>query len=138
MKNRFQSVDFKNISDFLAYLPEPELEIVDVLRAHIFECIPDCTERLAYNVPFYYRHARLCFIWPGSVPWGTVKNGVQLGFCNGNLLPDTGYLEAGNRKQVYTKTFTTTKEINALRLQQLLYDAVLIDEEKKHKRKRFQ
>jgi hypothetical protein len=134
MPNRFQPVDFKTIADFLAYLPEPELELVDALRALVFECIPDCTERLSYNVPFYYRRSRICYIWPGSVPWGTIKSGVQLGFCEGWLLPDAEYLEAGNRKQVYVKTFATVKEINVPRLRQLLYEAVLIDEEKGRKR----
>jgi hypothetical protein len=135
MPNRFQPVDFKNIEAFLAYLPVAELEVVEALRELVLECIPGGIERLAYNVPFYYRHSRICFIWPGSVPWGTVKSGVQLGFCQGALLPHAGYLEAGNRQLVYVKTFATAREINAPRLRQLIEEAVLVDEEKQAKQK---
>ena len=72
-----QNVSFKSIDDFIEYLPENEREIVE----------------------YYYRHSRICFIWPSSVPWGNVKlDGVQFGFCNGYLLIDkSGYLEKGNR-----------------------------------------
>jgi hypothetical protein len=46
-------------------------------------------------------------IFQKTVPWGKVKKeGVLLGFVKGHLLRDEmGYLEKGDRKQVYTKTF---------------------------------
>ena len=129
MANAFQPFDFRNVTDFLDYLPDQELAIVECLRDLVLECIPDCTEKLAYNVPFYYRYSRICFIWPGAVPWGTIKSGVEIGFCKGHLLPDSSYLQAGNRKEVYIKTFQTIKEVNVPVIRQLLYEAVLIDEE---------
>lgn len=65
--------------------------------------------------------------------------GVQLGFCNGNKLnDDINFLEKGLRKQVYSKTFNSTKEINVDLLKSYLLDAVLIDEKLKPvKRKSF-
>jgi hypothetical protein len=63
------------------------------------------------------------------VPWGKIKSGVELGFCKGHLLPDSSYLNAGNRKEVYIKTFQTKKEVSVPIVRQLLYDAVLVDEE---------
>jgi len=65
-----QKIKFKNVNDFLESLPNLELELVEILRNLILESIPDCKEKLAYNVPFYYRHSRVVFIWPASVPWG--------------------------------------------------------------------
>src|SRR5829696_3835563 len=107
--NRFQDVDFRNVNDFLDYLPDKELGIVERLRELVFECIPDAKEKLAYNVPFYYRHSRICFIWPGIVQWGkTKKAGVQFALCRGNLLADPSYLDTGNRKEMYYKTFFST------------------------------
>ena len=105
--NKFQPIKFSSIEDFLDYLTPYELEIVLMLRDLIKTSIPNVKEKLSYNVPFYSLHKRICFIWPASVPWGKVeKNGVILGFSNGNLLPDPeGFLEKGTRKQVYTKTF---------------------------------
>jgi hypothetical protein len=115
----------------LAYIPAHEQKLVEQLREIIFNCIPDAKEKLAYNVPFYYRHSRICFIWPGAVPWGGTREGVQFGFCKGHLLSDFTWLDVGTRKNVFTKTFHTTKEIDREKLSRLLYEAAWIDEEEK-------
>jgi hypothetical protein len=128
--NKFQPFSFTDVSEFLSFLPEEELKIVEALRMLVMKCIPDVKEKLSYNVPFYFRYARICFIWPGSVPWGKkIKTGVELGFCKGHLLSDPSYLNIGNRKEVFIKTFHTLKEIDWDLLQQLLYEAIAIDEE---------
>ena len=132
-----QDVNFSSVDDFLEYLPEHERAMVDVLREIVMESIPEASEKLAYNVPYYYRHSRVCFIWPASVPWGKVKlNGVQLGFCNGHLIDDgTGYLERGDRKQVLTKTFTDPSQIDIDMIRSYLFDAVGVDEQLHQERK---
>ncbi len=128
--SKMQNVSFKNVEEFLDSLPEKEREIVDYLREIILECIPDCHEKLSYNVPYFSKHARICFIWPSSIPWGKVKaNGVQLGFCQGNLLmDDINYLDKGDRKQVYSKTFFDIEDIDVDLLKAYLFDAVEVDE----------
>ena len=126
---QFQTVLFQNINEFLAFLPQEELNVLEQLREIVLNCIPDVKEKLAYNVPFYYRHSRICFIWPGSVQWGkTEKKGVELGFCKGYLLSDPSYLEKGGRKEVFIKTFYKAKEVDADTVAQLIYEAVVIDE----------
>ena len=79
--NKIQKVDFKSIDDFMEFLPAEELSIVESLKSIITDTIPEVKEKLAYNVPFYYRHYRLCYIWPASIPWGGLKAGFSLGFC---------------------------------------------------------
>lgn len=128
--NKFQPIKFHSIEDFLAHLPDHERTIVDRLREIVWECLPpNGREKLAYNVPFFYLHTRICFIWPASVPWGNVKlNGVQLGFSRGHLLEDEwNYLEKGGRKQVYVKTFHDLKEIETDILKAYLFQAIELD-----------
>jgi hypothetical protein len=131
MKNRFQSVDFHDVEEFLDYLPEKDRKIVDKLRKLVLECLPGCKEKLAYNVPYYYLNSRVCFIWPGVVQWGTPRReGVELGFCRGHLMADErDYLEKGNRKEVYMKTFHDVKDIDAELLKQYIYEAAFVDEQ---------
>jgi hypothetical protein len=137
MKKPAQPMAFKSVTEFLHYLPEDQLLIVEALRHLVLECLPGCTEKLAYNVPFFYRYSRICFIWPAAVPWGAVKSGVQIGFCKGSLLSDTAYLTADGRRSVFVKRFDSPKEIDADRLGALLYEAVQIDETTRLRHKTF-
>ena len=129
--SKFQPVQFQDIDDFLAFLPENEWVIVQALRRLVKDCIPQAREKLSYNVPYFSVYHNICFIWPASVPWGKVqKDGVMLGFTKGNLLSDdTHYLETGNRKRVRTKTFYRTQDIDFDTLRDLLYEAMLTDKE---------
>jgi hypothetical protein len=139
-KKKMQDVNFKSVEEFLEFLPVSERKIVDALRKLVLESIPDCEEKLSYNVPYYRRHYNICYIWPPSITWdGFAHEGVQLGFTYGNLLQDElGYLERGKRKQVFWKSFFDVREIDARILQSYLHEAALIDSEKakiKSKRK---
>lgn len=135
-----QNVDFANVDEFLAFLPEDELKTVELLRKIVFNCMPGCTEKLAYNVPFYKMHSNVCFIWPSSVTWGNnmQQRGVRFGFSNGYLLTDEiGYLDKGTRKQVYWKDIYSVKEIDTDLLKAYIFEAAIIDGElMKKKRKK--
>lgn len=104
MKNPFQKgLSFKTADDILDYLPEEERKLLEILRSLVLDCIPDALEKISYNVPFYSRRKRICFIWPASIPWGGVKDGVALGFTKGHLLGNPALLEKGSgRKYVYS------------------------------------
>lgn len=130
-KRSMQHVHFDSVEEFLEYLPEDELKIVEKLREIIWQAIPDCVEKLAYNVPFYKVHSNICFVWPPSVPWGNMhQKGVRLGFSKGYLLHDkSGYLDKGDRKQVYCKDFYTLKDIEPDILLSLLHEAALLDKQ---------
>jgi hypothetical protein len=121
-----QGIQFKSVDEFLDNLPEKELEIVLFLRKIILECMPDWKEKLAYNVPFYYRHSRICYIWPASVPWGKVEKGVAIGFCKGaSFLDETFETTNFSSKSL----FSSIKEIDVVNLKQQIYEAILIDEQ---------
>ena len=126
--SNIQPTKFKTVGEFMDFLPQNELNIVEHLRDLIFGELPDCKEKLAYNVPFYYQHSRICFIWPASVPWGGVDIGVALGFCKGYLLSDeVEYLEKKDQKEVRTKTFSSEKQIERDLLRSYLFEAREID-----------
>jgi hypothetical protein len=127
-----QGIGFKTVDEFLDHLPADELEIVLLLRQIILECMSDCKEKLANNVPFYYRHSRICYIWPAIIPWEKVSKGVAIGFCKGDSLLDETF--------VTTKfIFNSVKEIDIDFVKQQIQEAILIDEKiVKAKRRKIQ
>ena len=137
MSKKMQPMKFQSVEEFLDFLPEDQKLLVLLLREIVLECIPDCTEKLSYNVPYYSRNKRVCFIWPSAVPWGKVeRNGVLFGFVRGNLIQDEiNWLEKGTRKQVYTKTFFKVQEIEEEVLRAYIFEAVELDETLKNKKK---
>jgi hypothetical protein len=131
-----QEINFKSLDQFLDYLPEEELEIVAFLRKLVLECMPDCKERLAYNVPFYYRHSKICYIWPASIPWAKVRTGVGIGFCKG-----TSFLDETFETITFSSRslFLSINEIDVVALKQQICEAILIDEQiVKLRRRRIQ
>lgn len=134
--SKFQPVKFNSIEDLLCSLPTSERQVVDFLRSIVREMAPHVNEKLSYNVPFYSIHKRVAFIWPSSVPWGKVRpDGVQFGFCYGNLLHDElGWLDRGTRKQVYTKTWQHIAEIDVPMLKAYLEMAIELDSNKASKK----
>ena len=124
-----QNVSFRNVDEFLDFLPEEELKITLRLRKIVLECIPNVKEKLSYNVPYYFLKKRICFIWPASILWGKKQTyeGVRFGFTSGYLLQDeTGYLDKGDRKEVYWHDFKSLKEIEEDVLKSFIFQAVEI------------
>lgn len=128
--NKFQKVSFRSLADFMDYLPEEELIVVETIRQVIFECIPDCTEKLKFNVPYYARHSNICFLWPAAIPWGAVESGVSFGFTKGHLITSGfDYLYSNGRKAIASRTFNSIKEIDFDLLRIMIDEAVTIDKD---------
>lgn len=139
-----QNVRFQSVGELLDFLPGAQLEMVEMLRELVYECVPGVEEHLSFNVPFFRRYGGLCFIWPGAVSWGSsVWDGVEFGFQNGYLLADEDqYLDRGTRKQVFTKRFYAAQELrqHLEKLRNLLLEAAEVNElmhlEKSRRRKK--
>ena len=123
-----QHTSHNSFGQFLDNITPVEREIVLSLRELVFECIPDCREKMAYNVPFYYRRKRICYIWPASVGWSGLKEGVDFGFSRGNLLSnESGYLESRGRKVIRSRQFINVTEIDHGVLRSCLFEAAALD-----------
>lgn len=119
----------KTYEDFYFDLTEKEKTIVNRLRQIVLDTAPHFREKISYGVPYYFLNTRVCFIWPASVKPGP-KEGVVLGFCKGYLLSnEQGLLEIEGRKEVYMITFHDVKEIKEKVLKEILYEAILVDEQ---------
>jgi len=130
--NKFQSIQFRTLDDFYEYISGEEKSIVLSLREIILEAIPECREKLAYNVPFFYRKKRLAYIWPASVPWGGLNEGVSIGFTKGHLMDDPEELLNGkDKKEIRTLHYTRLSEINREQLLFFLFQAEALDQERK-------
>jgi len=107
-------------------LPEDERIIVDVLRQIVIAHLPKhCKEKLAFNVPYFYGRRGICIIWPATIPRGGIKQGVLLGFWQGNKLKDEDhYLTHGTNKKVFYKIYRDVEEINEPAIVRLLKEAV--------------
>ena len=118
-----------SLVQFFELLPEDERIIVDVLRQIISENLPGyCKEKLSFNVPYFYGKRGICIIWPAGIPRGGIKQGVLLGFWQGNKLKDEdGYLTRGTNKKVFYKIYTHIEEIDEPAIVKLLKEAVRVD-----------
>ena len=110
-------------------LPEHERIIVDVLRQIILENLPStCKEKLAFNVPYFYGKKGICIIWPATIPRGGIRQGVLLGFWQGNKLNDAdNYLTHGTNKKVFYKIFNAVEDIDENAIIKLLKEALRVD-----------
>jgi len=110
-------------------LPDNERIIVDVLRQIVKENLPlSCKEKLTFNVPYFYGKRGICIIWPSTIPRGGIKQGVLLGFWQGNKLRDEdAYLTQGTNKKIFYKIFNDVNEIDEPAIAKLLKEAVKVD-----------
>jgi len=124
-----------DVEEFIENLPRDEQVILKRLRSLIFQAEPRIEEKLCYGVPYYSRHRRLFFLWPASaVPCAQKYNPpppkVTLGFCYGNLLSNAqGLLISERRKQVYTINIESLASVNERLLSEILFEAILVDEQ---------
>ncbi|MES1218424.1 MAG: DUF1801 domain-containing protein [Bacteroidota bacterium] len=120
----------RSLLELYELLSEEERIMVDVLRQIIIENLPaHCREKLAFNVPYFYGKRGICIVWPASIPRGGIKQGVLLGFWQGNKLNDAdNYLTHGTNRKIFYKIFKAVEEIDEAAIVKLLKEAIRIDE----------
>lgn len=123
------STKIRSLLQLFDLLPQNERLIVDVLRQIITENLPlCCKEKFVFNVPYFYGKRGICIIWPAAIPGGGIKQGVLLGFWQGNKLKDEdGYLVHGTNKKVFYKIYKQPEEIDEAAIVKLLREAVRVD-----------
>ncbi len=112
-------------------LPEKERMITDMLRQLVSENLPGyCKEKISFKVPFFYGNRGICIIWPATIKGGGIREGVLLGFWQGNRLKgQDNFLTSGNNRKVFYKIYHSVEEIDPLPLLTILAEAVKIDRE---------
>jgi hypothetical protein len=76
------------------------------LRNIVLECMPDCKEKLAYNVPFTIV-ILICYIWPATIPWEIIRKVWLLVLQRWFIFDET------LQRQIDSKlTFNSLKEID--------------------------
>ncbi len=124
-----RSIKIRTLQELYEVLPEEELVMVDVLRQIIAENLPAyCREKISYNVPFFHGKKGICIIWPATIPRGGIKEGVLLGFWQGNKLPDTdNYLTHGTNKKIFYKIYKSVEEVDEGAIIKLLNEAIELE-----------
>lgn len=81
------------------------------------------TAKIRFNIPFYYFKSWICYLSP-------VKNGkTTFAFIRGNELSnEQGLLESKGRKQVLSIDIATIKDIPAALINEIIPEAILLDE----------
>ncbi len=119
---------YKDFDSFLDALSPGERAICVRLRGLIFDSFPELKETWAYGAPFYKGRKRICFLYPASLPYSGLKEGVNFGFNRANLLSNEhGLLDLGDRKEVAYITVLAEKDIQEELFLEILHEAVLLD-----------
>ncbi len=120
------------VNDFFFDLEENQKEIGLILH-HLLESTPGISTKIRYRIPFYYRKSWICYLNPIK------KGGIELAFTRANELSNySGLLDFKNRKQVGGITITDPRDIPMDAIEEVLREAMLLDEHIKYASKRKQ
>lgn len=120
----------KDFDSFCEDLLLSEKSICLRLRELLLTNFPELREKFGYGVPYYWRHSRICFMYPASFPYSGMEAGMAFGFVRGHLLSnEQGLLDFGERKEVAYIRLLSEKDIREEPLLEILHEAVLLDEE---------
>lgn len=121
---------FKDFDSFFESLPPSEQAICLRMRELIRSNFPELKEKFSYGAPFYHLHTRVCFLYPASLPYSGIEEGVSFGLNRGHLLSNEhGLLDMGERKEVAYIRLLQEKDIQEGLFLEILHEAVLLDVE---------
>ena len=118
------------VLDFI-YEHEGQQREVLLFLHELMMSYPTITCKIRYRIPFYYRKSWICYLNPRK------NNTVDFCFVRGNELSnEQGILEAKDRKQVRSLTFENVEEIPVEALEEIIQEAILLDDTVKYASKR--
>lgn len=89
------------------------------------------TEKIRFKIPFYYGKSWICYLNP------TKDGNIEFAFVRGNELSNYhGILDNKGRKQVFSIEFGKVSEIPDQQLNEIIQEAILLDETKPYESKR--
>ena len=91
----------------------------------------DLTDKIRFKIPFYYRKSWICHLNP------TKDSALEIAFIRGNELSNyQGILESRGRKQVFGVQFKKINEIPVQEMNEIIQEAILLDESVPYQSKR--
>ena len=105
------------IDDYIFTLPPTHAGLVSFLRKVIKEASTNITERIAYGLPFFYCGKPLCYL-------NIKKEGVDVGFMDGNLIPQHPAFISEKRKRVRSLFFKWDEDVD-VELMKLVLEEIL-------------
>lgn len=112
------------VRNFINEQPEPQRELMTILRSWILDLGQHTQEKISYKIPYFYLYGTMCYLNPHN-------EGVDLGFTKGYELSDEQkILESKGRKQVKTITFHSVAELeeNEDTIRHVLNEAAILNE----------
>ncbi|MGB1247892.1 MAG: DUF1801 domain-containing protein [Chitinophagales bacterium] len=89
------------------------------------------TSKIRYKIPFYYLNSWICYINPVK------ENKIELAFLRGNELSNhQKILDFRDRKQVAGIVYENVKEIDKKIINEVIQEAIWLDQTKKYASKR--
>lgn len=89
------------------------------------------TDKIRFKIPFYYGKSWICYLNP------TKDNKIEFAFTRGNELSNfQGLLHSKGRKQVYSIEFEKISNIPHQIINEIIQEALLLDETKPYESKR--
>lgn len=111
-----------SVEAYLDQLNPEQLAIAQKLRHLILKAAPNIEEKFVYKVPFYYYHSRICYL-------NAFPKGLYIGFVRGQELSNSqGLLDSTDRKEVSLIRFQSASEIPEDALQEIIQEALMLDE----------
>jgi len=118
------------VEDFIYQLEGNQREVLLYFH-HLLTTDLNLTEKIRYKIPFYYGKSWICYLNP------TKDGRIEYAFVRGNELSNAqGLLEHKGRKQVYSVTFEKVSDIPQSTIQEIIQEAILLDETTPYQSKR--
>jgi hypothetical protein len=113
-----------NVRQFIYEQPQPQREMMTILRSWILDLGSHTQEKISYKIPYYSFYGTMCFLSPHA-------DGVDLGFTKGyELSNEQKMLESRGRKLVRSVTLHSVAELeeNEDTIRHLLNEAAILNE----------
>ncbi|MBK7523135.1 MAG: DUF1801 domain-containing protein [Saprospiraceae bacterium] len=118
------------VSDFFEQFDGDQRNVMEYMH-NILTRDMQLMDKIRFKIPFYFGRSWICYLNP-------LKNGkVEFAFVRGNELSNyQGLLQNKGRQQVYSIEFEKVSEIPVELLNEVIQEAILLDQSKPYASKR--